>query len=66
MGGGGGGLRYGKNVSVTPGFGYTVVVGARGTSGVYGANGGPGAARIVWAVAGVRCTPLFPSTNVGP
>jgi len=66
MGGGGGGLRYGNNVSVTPSTGYTVIVGARGSSGVYGANGGPGAARIVWAVCGIRGTPSFPSTNVGP
>lgn len=66
MGGGGGGLRYGNSISVTPGNSYTVVAGARGTSGCYGANGGPGGARIVWCKCGARGTPSFPSTNVGP
>lgn len=61
MGGGGGGLRYGNNISVTPGNSYTVVAGARGSSGVYGANGGQGGVRIVWP----GNSRTFPSTDVG-
>jgi hypothetical protein len=31
-----------------------------------GGAGSGGAVRIVWCVGGVRGTPAFPSTNVGP
>ena len=57
---------------MTPGNSYTVVVGAAGTGATKGGgaaaggNGRVGAVRVVWAVAGVRGTPSFPSTNVGP
>jgi hypothetical protein len=46
-GAGGGGLRYSTNsIAVTPGSGYTVVVGVAGTS-IYNNSGG-GAVRIIW------------------
>jgi hypothetical protein len=54
--GGGGGLGYRNNVSVTSGTGYTVVVGATPQC----CSGGIGAVRIVWP----GCIRSFPSTSV--
>lgn len=59
-GGGGGGLRYYNNYAVTAGNSYTVIVGAGGVSGPYGAATG-GAVRIMYSTNGV--TRAYPSTN---
>ena len=56
LGGGGGGLGYKNNISVTPGTGYTVVVGSAGNN-----RAGSGAVRIIYPGA----TRSFPSTNTG-
>lgn len=73
-GGGGVGL-YGQGASgASFGAGGS---GGSSTSGRSGANygggsshsggaGGSGAVRIVWCISGLRGTPSFPSTNVGP
>ena len=56
-GGGGGGLRYSTNsIAVTPGTGYTVVVGAGGGSA------GRGAVRIIWGTG--RTYPNTSTANV--
>lgn len=57
-GGGGGGLSYTNNLTVTPGTGYTVVVGAGGTGGYQA--GARGAVRIIWGAGRA-----FPSTLTG-
>ena len=71
-GGGGSGGNNGTNNFVTGGCGCFVGAagGGYGGGGSRGINlgngsGASGAVRIVWAVAGVRGTPSFPSTNVG-
>jgi hypothetical protein len=59
-GGGGGGLRYSTNsIPVTPGTGYTVVVGAGHPAdpGYFQAGGG-GAVRIIWGSGRT-----YPNTN---
>jgi hypothetical protein len=58
-GGGGGGLGYKNNISVTPGTTYTVVVGAAGGSSTFGAS-------VVGASGGSNSqggTPLYSSTG---
>jgi titin len=61
-GGGGGGLGWRNNITVIPGTGYTVVVGAGGLGhiNIFTPFGGGGAVRLVWPGT-VRA---FPSTNV--
>jgi hypothetical protein len=61
-------LGYKNNITVTPGNGYTVVVGRGGAGGhdIYPARGqagagAAGAVRIVWP----GCSRQFPSTCVG-
>ena len=62
-GGGGGGLGYKNNISVTPGQTYTVQAGARGAC-TFASRGGPGAVRIVWPASSAAGNRTFPSTNV--
>lgn len=60
-GGGGGALAWTNNISVTPGQGYSVIVGAgapQGSGSPYGAPGANGAVRIIWGN-----NRAFPSTN---
>lgn len=57
--GGGGGLRYANNVTVTPGATYTVTVGAGGAApGGNGGAGANGAVRVIWGSGR-----SFPATN---
>jgi hypothetical protein len=70
-GGGGSGGTAGATVNLnvansppSPGvYGGGVGPGKSATTAV---SGGKGAVRIVWCVCGVRGTPSFPTTNVGP
>jgi hypothetical protein len=59
-GGGGGAMAWANNISVTPGQQISIIVGARGISGIT-PIGGVGAVRVVWP----GTTRQFPSTNVG-
>ena len=68
-GGGSGGGSAPATSSSTGGNGGFPGGGAGGGSGNAGNAGGTGATgrvRVVWCVCGVRGTPSFPSTNVGP
>ena len=63
---GGRGGSGGSNASVGAGGAYGGGAGGRGGGNIAQSRAGAnGAVRIVWAIAGFRGTPSFPSTNVG-